>query len=176
MRISIDRLRAAGVSDKQILDAIAEGEADQREKARIRQRNHRARNAVTRDVRDTTYTNTSSSEESFLSRLEIEALATAPAPKKFQYPLPFEVWWGKYPLKVGKDAAFKVWQRVIKAGKATNPELIAGAERYAADPNRDPAYTKHGATWLGAGGWGDQPLPMRGTRIKDGSRLADYLA
>ena len=51
---------------------------------------------------------------------------------------------------------------MIKSGQVTNEELIAGADRYTADPNRDPSYTKHGATWLNAGCHNDGPLPPRG--------------
>lgn len=60
MKLSIAHLRAAGIGDKLILDAIAEVEAEQREKARIRQRNHRSRNGSngdTRDMRDMRDTN-----------------------------------------------------------------------------------------------------------------------
>jgi hypothetical protein len=71
----------------------------------------------------------------------------------------FEEFWKIYPRKVAKAAALKAW---IKAKQVTSPEeIIAGAQRYANDPNRHPSYTAHPATWLNAHRWGDEPLPQR---------------
>jgi hypothetical protein len=53
MKLSIAHLRAAGLSDSQILKALEEAEAERREKDRIRQRNHRARHSDRCDMRDT---------------------------------------------------------------------------------------------------------------------------
>jgi len=82
--------------------------------------------------------------------------------KASAYPADFETWYDVYPLHVGKGAAHKAWLRATKGGKATNDELIAGATRYRDDPNRDPSYTKHPATWLNAGCHSDCALPLRG--------------
>jgi hypothetical protein len=82
--------------------------------------------------------------------------------RKNPYPKEFEEFYAHYPLHVGKDAALKAWERVTEQGKATKDELIAGADRYRDDPNRDPSYTKHPATWLNAGCHNDGPLPVRG--------------
>jgi hypothetical protein len=35
--------------------------------------------------------------------------------------------------------------------------------RYRNDPNREPEFTAHPATWLNAGRWDDDPLPPRRT-------------
>ena len=71
----------------------------------------------------------------------------------------FDLFWSAYPIKVGKQAARKAWEKAIKAEK---PDvIIQGAERYAADPNRHPSFTAHAATWLNAGRWADAPLPER---------------
>jgi hypothetical protein len=71
----------------------------------------------------------------------------------------FDLFWKQYPIKVGKQAAFKVWQRIIKSEK---PDvIIQGATRYATDPNRHPSFTAHASTWLNAGRWNDAPLPQR---------------
>jgi hypothetical protein len=78
--------------------------------------------------------------------------------------------WQQYPLKVGKDAAFKAWEKAIKSGKATADEITAGAMRYAADPNREDSFTKHGATWLNAGCFTDAPLPKRWKSVKEQNR------
>jgi hypothetical protein len=50
--IDIRTLRAAGLTDAQILKVIEEDQAKIREQDRIRQRNHRARNGDQRDQRD----------------------------------------------------------------------------------------------------------------------------
>lgn len=71
----------------------------------------------------------------------------------------FDLFWSAYPIKVGKQAARKAWEKAIKKEKAES--IIQGAERYAADPNRHPSFTAHAATWLNAGRWADAPLPER---------------
>lgn len=71
----------------------------------------------------------------------------------------FDTFWSVYPRRTGKAAARKAWD---KAHKTADAELIiGGAHVYAEDPNRDPAFTKHPATWLNAGCWDDEPLPAR---------------
>jgi len=62
-------------------------------------------------------------------------------------------------LKVGKGAAFKAFEKAIR--RATPEEIVAGARRYAEDPNRNPGYTAHAATWLNADRWGDPLLPPK---------------
>jgi len=56
MKLTIAQLRAAGVSDKQILDALATAEADrlekEREQSKIRSRNYRERQHITEITRD----------------------------------------------------------------------------------------------------------------------------
>ena len=71
----------------------------------------------------------------------------------------FDLFWNSYPIKVGKAAALKAW---VKAVKVEAPDvIIAGAVRYADDPNRHPSFTAHAATWLNAHRWNDSPLPPR---------------
>jgi hypothetical protein len=180
MKLSIAQLRAAGVTDRQIVDALQEAEAEHREKNRIRQRNHRARNANNSDARDgcdrgslTTLPLLNSTLEKE-ERSEIVALAARP-----KYPPEFEEFYRQYPRHEGKRDAHKVWLRVKV--EVSHEELLAGAMRYAADPNRDPTFTKHCATWLNKGCWSDGPLPPRGglngrtkeTPIEQAQRLAD---
>lgn len=75
----------------------------------------------------------------------------------------FEQFWTAYPRKTAKGAARKAWPAAVKA--AESPEqIIAGAARYAADPNRDDRYTAHASTWLRAERWGDEPEPPRAGR------------
>jgi hypothetical protein len=71
----------------------------------------------------------------------------------------FDMFWNSYPLKVGKAAAKRAWDKAITIEK---PEvIIMGAYRYALDPNRHPSFTAHASTWLNAGRWADAPLPPR---------------
>lgn len=71
----------------------------------------------------------------------------------------FDEFWKSYPLKRDKAAAKRAWKRALK--KATAADVIAGAGRYNADPNRSEKYTKYPATWLNAEAWADGPLPER---------------
>jgi len=71
----------------------------------------------------------------------------------------FVDFWNVYPLKVGKGAAQKAFEKAIRT---TNADIIIkGAQRYKSDPNRVPGYTAHAATWLNAQRWLDDPLPQR---------------
>jgi hypothetical protein len=79
--------------------------------------------------------------------------------------LAWQAFWDAYPRKVGKQAARRSWDRAIRAG-VDPAEIVAGARRYAADPNRDPQYTKHPQGWLTDGRWADvDPLPVRTDRL-----------
>jgi uncharacterized protein YdaU (DUF1376 family) len=71
----------------------------------------------------------------------------------------FDQFWEIYPIKVGKGAALRAWAKAIKRGKPA--VIIEGAGRYAKDPNREPEYTAHPATWLNADRWLDSPLPPK---------------
>ena len=71
----------------------------------------------------------------------------------------FDLFWSSYPLKVGKSAAKTAFAKAMK--QTDIDTVIAGAIRYTNDPNRDPAYTKHPATWLNAGCWDDELLPAK---------------
>lgn len=82
-----------------------------------------------------------------------------PAPKKNEYPDDFKAFWKVYPKKTGKIPAFEAWKKAKR--KASVEEIIAGAHRYANDPNRDPGYTKNAQGWLNDGRWMDEPLPPK---------------
>ena len=71
----------------------------------------------------------------------------------------FEIFWDTYPIKVGKATAMRSWIKALKRGTAE--VIIEGAERYANDPNRDPAFTAHPSTWLNGDRWLDSPLPQK---------------
>jgi hypothetical protein len=71
---------------------------------------------------------------------------------------PFDAFWSIYPRKSAKKDARKAWDKLTVTERSF---AITGAETYRDDPNRDPGYTKHPATWLNAGCWEDDPLPSR---------------
>jgi hypothetical protein len=72
----------------------------------------------------------------------------------------FDAFWTAYPRHTAKGEARKAWPAAVRAAGGTGP-IIDGAKRFAADPNREDAYTPHPATWLRAERWGDDPLPPR---------------
>lgn len=83
----------------------------------------------------------------------------------------FEEFWKIYPRKSGKSAARKAFAAACKDDDATI--ITAAAFRYSADPNREPQYTKHPATWLNQGCWEDDPLPSKSG--KDQQRQQDRM-
>lgn len=73
------------------------------------------------------------------------------------YPKAFEEWWQHYPRKDAKKSALEAWRRACR--RASKEDLIAGAIRYANDPNRQPRYTKQPTTWLNGDCWLSDALP-----------------
>ena len=71
----------------------------------------------------------------------------------------FAEFWSTYPRKAAKGAARRAWSKAIRASDPTH--IIAGAQEYRDDPNRDDTYTAHPATWLNGERWLDGPLPGR---------------
>lgn len=85
----------------------------------------------------------------------------------------FERFWAIYPRKTAKGTARARWKSAVaKAGSVE--KILAGAQRYARDPNRDPRYTAHAATWLNGERWEDEPLPS--VTGSNGARPPDPLA
>lgn len=77
----------------------------------------------------------------------------------------FDLFWMAYPRKQEKTAARKKFTQLTTGKNAVDPQaIITGAARYAADPNREPEYTKLAPTWLNKGCWEDDPLPSRHAR------------
>lgn len=78
-------------------------------------------------------------------------------------PLYFDSFYAAYPRHVGRAAAEKAFAKAVRV--ATAEVIIAGAKRFAADPNLPPKehaqFIPHPATWLNAGRWDDDPLPPR---------------
>jgi hypothetical protein len=86
----------------------------------------------------------------------------------------FDEFWTTYPRRSAKGAARRAWSR---AAAVTDPHaIIAGAARYASDPNREDTYTAHPATWLNGERWLDEPLPARDNRSeRKTSEVADMI-
>lgn len=75
----------------------------------------------------------------------------------------FDQFWAAYPRHEGKAVAKVKFAAARKKGIEL-ATILAGAKRYADDPNREPQYTAHASTWLYQGRWDDEPLPARGER------------
>jgi len=172
--IDIRTLRAAGLTDVQILKVIEEDQAKRREQNRKAQIKHRSRQhdiaygADRGDIEISPISKSFSTESSL--EISLVALATPAVPK---YPAEFERFYSTYPRHTGKDAALKAWRRAIT--KTSNAELIAGAERYRDDANREAQFTKHPATWLNAGCHADEPLPRKAQGNGQGRRHGSVL-
>jgi len=68
----------------------------------------------------------------------------------------FDLFWKTYPRKTAKGAARKAWDKLTEENRKA---ALAGAARFAADPNREETFTPYPATWLNAEQWEDEPLP-----------------
>lgn len=76
----------------------------------------------------------------------------------------FGEFWSIYPKKVDKRAALKAFKSALK--RAALEVIISGARKYAADPNREPRFTKNPATWLNADAWENESLPAKVSNMK----------
>ena len=84
----------------------------------------------------------------------------------------FEEFWACYPKRSDKGHARTAY---LKAAKAAGVDVVlAGAQRFAADPNLpEPKFIPMPTTWLNGERWQDDPLPPRNGRPVD--RQADLL-
>jgi hypothetical protein len=71
----------------------------------------------------------------------------------------FAQFWAIYPKKDDKPLAKRSFEKALK--RATLDIILAGAERYRDDPNRENLFTKNPSTWLNADAWENDPLPSR---------------
>ena len=81
----------------------------------------------------------------------------------------FRQFWSIYPVKQDKPAAKRAFEKALKRANAET--ILAAAEQFRNDPNREPAYTKYPATWLNADGWENGPLPPS-RRLTNSERAA----
>lgn len=69
----------------------------------------------------------------------------------------FDEFWKLYPRRVAKQAAMKAYARALKM--TTSQAILKAARQYARERiGQDATFTKHPATWLNAGCWGDYEL------------------
>lgn len=71
----------------------------------------------------------------------------------------FATFWAIYPKKDDKPLAKRSFEKALK--RANLDVIVAGAERYRDDPNREQLFTKNPSTWLNADAWENGPLPSR---------------
>jgi hypothetical protein len=71
----------------------------------------------------------------------------------------FDDFWDAYPRRRDRRKAEKAFTNALR--RADAGVIIAGAIRYAADPNRIEQFTKYAEGWLNGDGWLDEPLPPR---------------
>lgn len=75
----------------------------------------------------------------------------------------FETFWKRYPRKVAKKTARKVFERALK--EATADEIMAGLENFLNHLPDEARFIPHASTWLNGGRWQDeyeQPLKFEG--------------
>lgn len=71
----------------------------------------------------------------------------------------FDEFWDAYPRKEARRKAVTAYSSALK--RADVASIVAGAQRYRSDPNRDASYTALPTTWLNGDRWADDPLPPR---------------
>lgn len=71
----------------------------------------------------------------------------------------FNEFWSVYPKKDDKRLARRSFEKALD--RASLDDIVAGAQRYRDDPNREDAFTKNPSTWLNADAWENGPLPPR---------------
>lgn len=81
------------------------------------------------------------------------------APPARVTPPRFDEFWSTYPRRRDRRKAEKAFLNALKRTDADT--IIAGAARYAQDPNRVDQFTKYAEGWLNGDGWLDEALPPR---------------
>jgi hypothetical protein len=84
-----------------------------------------------------------------------------PVPKSTEadFEAMFRQWYACYPKKVDPKDAIKSFVRVLKNREATFEQLLAGAQRYAAETaaaGTIKKYIKAPAVWLNKGSWANE--------------------
>src|SRR5712671_3143385 len=89
----------------------------------------------------------------------------------------FDGFWGVYPRKVGKAAAWKVWKRLHPNETLTTRiiEAVAQQKTWSQWTNENGRFIPHPATWLNQGRWDDETSLPGLSRVSDRTR-ANQLA
>ena len=128
---------------------------EMREAHRVRQAAYAARKkASSTDAADTQLTRMTEMTPSEADAYsEADAEATAPINSVDEG---FETFWSKYPRKVGKGTALRVWKRLAKDDKDCALKVIEELRRVwdSAAPDRR-RFCPHPTTWLNRRGWED---------------------
>jgi hypothetical protein len=82
----------------------------------------------------------------------------------------FDLFWSIYPKKDDKPLAVRAFKKACE--RASLDVIIAGAERYRDDPNREDEFTKNPGSWLRADAWANGPLPARGRKLTNAENAA----
>ena len=88
--------------------------------------------------------------------------AASPKLSDGEYTAEYLAWYGLYPRKVGKDAGFLAWKRLIRKPGVTVEILTAGLMRWKVSEDwrdAEQRYLPHPATFLNDGRWKDSPAP-----------------
>lgn len=77
----------------------------------------------------------------------------------------FDVFWKEYPRKIGKQIAFRSWEKLKKAKVLPPIEKILQAVKQQIDSDQwqkdEGQFIPHPATWLNQGRWDDEPATVR---------------
>ena len=84
----------------------------------------------------------------------------------------FDEFWKEYPKKLDKARARRTFKSALT--RANFEDIIAGAIRYANDPNLpELQFIKHPTTWLNADAWENGPLPVDPRRQKERDEIEE---
>ena len=160
--IDVRAMRAAGLTDKQIVDTIEacqQERADRRkEQNRINKRNQRSRQQNAADSQHVSADMLTPSPPSLpLSMVSpitpsLTLPLSSPSTKR-SCSNSFERFWKVYPKRVAKKAAEKA---LAKALRETSIDTILDAIVRQTASWTDPKFIPHPATWLNAGHWADE--------------------
>lgn len=126
-----------------------------------RQRRHRDKSqsnaSVTDDVTDTkrdVTTRDRTEQTQIRTESETEGKKDIAPSGASDFASEFDTFYEVFPAHKDRAKAFGAYRKARKKTDAAT--LLAGAERYRDDPNRNPSFTKYPASWLNAESWLDE--------------------
>lgn len=81
----------------------------------------------------------------------------------------FKEFWKEYPRKLDKGKAERAFKSALN--RTSFEDILAGAIKYANDPNRNPDFTKYPATWLNADAWENEIAPSKDSEAAERARV-----